>query len=330
MLKSDRSFEQLNALWNSDTTIVITSFCSSRWRFVLYCLKALHLLQSSLHRSLEDYKQTKASNVKLTGAPKMSPDTLSFSEQKVVKGAVQFIVILGISQNLQSGVGIPLELRSGFSELVTSSWNVKSVSEMERNLQLFSCVKVLLSCVVSPTLGTLILTQHLVDILAALFQLTYSGKHLDVTKKTSKSTDDRTTHSEVNTDNSSFEKDPEHAEDMTSFQNMNPASVIDYVRSKFDSEAIDSSGQKSVGTSELTETCDRTLGVAEDTDGDKNVTNDEEDQGKDPEDIAVEIDFEYCEKSLDDLLVKIYPPLLVKTLMLLQGNPKTKVRIFID
>ena len=51
-------------------------------------------------------------------APPVSPDVLSFSQQKHVATLLQFIVCLGVCPNLQPGVGIPFAKRSGFAQLI--------------------------------------------------------------------------------------------------------------------------------------------------------------------------------------------------------------------
>ena len=53
-----------------------------------------------------------------SAAPPVSPDVLSFSQQKHVTTLVQFIVCLGVCPNLHPGVGIPLAKRSGFAQLI--------------------------------------------------------------------------------------------------------------------------------------------------------------------------------------------------------------------
>lgn len=293
-LKSESEFHCLSVRWESDKTVVIPHDCSPKWRFVLFCLKALHLLRASIHDSLEAYTKTNPSDIKPIGAPKMSPDTLSFSEQKVVKGALQFIVCLGICPNLHKGVGIPLELRSGFGALVGIANGKENVTDKETNLQLYQCVKVLLSTVASPALGTMILTQHLVDILAALFQLTYLGKHQGKFDTGS---------SQENHDST------RNTEDIKSFKDMNPASVVDFVRSKFDENKPTQVHTENVlNIKSSSEHSNRRV----ESQDESSLLNDG-------------IDFRFCEEGLEELLRKIYPPLLVKTLLLLQGGPKTKV-----
>ncbi|XP_053401434.1 LOW QUALITY PROTEIN: transport and Golgi organization protein 6 homolog [Mercenaria mercenaria] len=303
VLKSDASFKKLLIWWNSDTAVVIPPECSSRWRYVLYCLKTLHLLQVSICGSLDAYNKTATSEVKEIKAPKMTPDTLSFNEQKLVKGATQFIVCLGICPCLHKGVGIPLELRSGFCALVKMAEDKETISEQERNVQLFCCMKVLMSCVTNPALGTLILTQHLVDILAALFQLAHIGKQRDLHKSNISS---ESSENGQGADNSQVEKSKENVREEESFQNMNPATIVDFVRAQFDESKM------------------MMINKIAEKDHERSKTDNGADTKGKSEEIVDKIDFKYCEKCLEDLLVKVYPPLLVKTLMLLQGGPKTK------
>lgn len=297
-LKTASEFHCLSVRWESDKTVVIPPDCSPKWRFVLFCLKALHLLNASVHDSLEAYTKTASSDVKPTGVPKMSPDTLSFSEQKVVKGALQFIVCLGICPNLHKGVGIPLELRSGFSALVDMAKEKENMTDKETNLQLYQCVRVLLSAVTSPALGTMILTQHLVDVLAALFQLVHLGKHQGKFDKGSAQDTQPENHDST-----------KKMEDISSFKDMNPASVVDFVRSKFVENKTTQMNTDNV--LDIKSSSEQNIRGVESQD-EPNLLNDA-------------IDFRFCEEGLEELLRKIYPPLLVKTLLLLQGGPKTKV-----
>ena len=312
VLKTDTNFEKLHKRWLSDTVIVIPTECSSRWRFVLYCLKTLHLLQASLHESQEFFIKTVVTGTKETKPHEMTPDTLSFNEQKVVKAALQFVICLGVCPNLLKGVGLPLELRSGFSAFISMAEGKEKVSEHEKNVQLFLCVKVLMSCVKSPALGTLILTQHLVDILASLFQLTHMGSkqiqneiHKEVKKEQVL---------DINgTQHKQSETTGDHSTEELPVHNLSPANMVDIVRSKFAQKAVTDKVETKDTDPEKPEML-------------KEVRNNEQTERELAESFD-DIDFKYCEKCLEDLLMKIYPPLLVKTLMLLQGGPKTKVLI---
>ena len=383
-LETDPAYASLKLGWKNNTTIKIPHPPSSRWHFVLYCLKTLNLLHESLKSSLEEYQQQKLENIRPSGAPPVSPDTLSFEEQKVVLTAVQFIVCLGISPNLDHGVGIPIEMRSEFIKLIQLSSDEGKLAETEKQWRLYMCLKVFVSCIFTPSLGSVILSRHLTDILAGLLQLTHSLKSpastktpevSDVGKQTSKvcdvekqfeksagntelgnaklnelcekelssretmdkksvikSTDDKITHISNSID-TNLPPASEVTADLPPASEITPASIVDHVRRQF--QEIETSTRKSK-LENAKESADNKHDL-NNLDGE--LKNDKESisksgsinleevnrHGKDDFSSEQDIDLEFCEKILEDLLEKIYPPLLVKTLLLLQGGPRPKV-----
>lgn len=317
IIQSEQRFQQFNEKWKSDRTVSIETVDISTWRFVLYCLKCLHLLQQSLNGNVEMYSKSPQPARKPSAAPTMSPDTLSINEQKVVKTAVQFIVCIGICPRLQIGVGIPIECRSGFSYLVQKTDSDICLSSTVTTGQLFSCIKILLSCTTLPALGTLILTQHLTDILAALFQLCHS-----VSRDKSESNRSKVDYSTENILASSAY--------MKSIENTNPAEIVDIVRAKSD-EKCKNKGSVDIRTKSSDTECDKndTKMVTADKyeEVDTNGTNTEATTEVNIEkcDKDLHVDFDYCKEKLEELIRKVYPPLLVRTLMLLQGGPTNKV-----
>ena len=145
-----------------------------RWHFVLYCLKMMTLLKISIHSAMEEFKKAQQVQVKKLGpneGPPLSPDTLSFGQQKTVLTALQFIMCLGIVPCLEQGVGLPLEKRSGFGSILSGS---EKIPESERFWRLLKIIRVLMECVELPSLGGLMLSRHLGDLLAGLLQLCHS------------------------------------------------------------------------------------------------------------------------------------------------------------
>ena len=117
-----------------------------------------------------DTSQKEVNELKASQAPPLSPDTLGLGQQQMVLAALEFIVILGISPNLQQGVGIPVKKRSQFGKLV-SNINLHSIHEEEKIVHLLTTLKVLVTCLHCSALGPLILSRHLSDVLASLLQL---------------------------------------------------------------------------------------------------------------------------------------------------------------
>ena len=266
-----------------------------RWRFVLYCLKLMQLLKESIERSMAEFKQSQkleeGKTYGPTDAPPLSPDTLSFGQQKTILTALQFITCLGIVPNLEYGVGIPLENRSGFGQILGGS---QKNPDEERRARLLQIIKVLMECVQQPSLGGLILSRHIGDLLAVLVQLIYSNaKKESTTKSTDKCPSEVTgpVSSTVQSDNGSG-VNSKAAESESPNQPLfhSPADI-----------ACQSAITEGAGT-ECTKTDSRHC------DKESNTPWTEHDEI-------------YCKTQLDNLLTKTYQPGVVKELLLLQGGP---------
>ncbi|XP_038077559.1 transport and Golgi organization protein 6 homolog [Patiria miniata] len=147
-----------------------------RWLYVEHCLGLLKGLKDAVVLQMIEFQEdqrTKQSKPPKPGpdvAPPLSPDTFSIGQQKNLTTVLQFIVCLGLVSNLKQGVGIPIEKRSGFGQMLAGRKSNPDDDRLKR------VVKVLLECVEQPSLGGLILTRHLGDLLAALLQICYSPK----------------------------------------------------------------------------------------------------------------------------------------------------------
>ena len=62
-----------------------------------------------------DQKAKQKAEKRWNEAPPLPADSLGVHNQKTALTAIQFVVILGICPNLVSGVGLPVEMRSGFA-----------------------------------------------------------------------------------------------------------------------------------------------------------------------------------------------------------------------
>ena len=142
-----------------------------RWTYVKTCLELLKLLKESLIKLKKESEGKKVQPVSAkrgNDAPPLPADALSVGDQKTVLTALQFVVMLGICPNLFPGVGVPVDKRSGFASLLNIRSNIKS----ERHL--FECVDTLVECIAQPSLGSLVLSRHLGDILSGLLQICYA------------------------------------------------------------------------------------------------------------------------------------------------------------
>lgn len=144
-----------------------------RWKFVKVCSELLKLLKQSLaptenRRNVIDAQTPNATSTR-SSTPSLDPKDLSVSDQKVVSTCFQFIVFLGICPNLFPGVGVPLEMRSGFGNLLKIN---NSASRNEKHL--YDCIKTMVTCIHQPALGSLVLSRHLGDVLAGLLQILHA------------------------------------------------------------------------------------------------------------------------------------------------------------
>ncbi|XP_061678940.1 transport and Golgi organization protein 6 homolog [Syngnathoides biaculeatus] len=176
-LHSDKSLQEARRL-REDVMAVATWLLNDSedvtWGFVQECL--LLLLSLSLHLSAQVklFRQTSTPSAKLRTpemAPPLPPDVLSFTQQKTVGAALQFVISLGLCPYLAPGVGVPLGHRSAFGAMVEKI--VCSQTAVEGPHRLLTTTTILLRFAELSSLATLVFTRHLGDLMAALCQLGY-------------------------------------------------------------------------------------------------------------------------------------------------------------
>lgn len=180
-LQSERSLKEVRRLkdevmvaeaqWFSINTEDVT------WGFVQECLLLLLTLAKHLSHELEVFKQNCAPPETRRQTPEMAPplppDVLSVTQQKTLRAALQFVVCLGLCPYLAPGVGVPLGCRSAFGAMVEKLVRGGQVSGEEMSRRLFITTSVLLKLAELSSLATVVFTQHLGDVMAALCQLGY-------------------------------------------------------------------------------------------------------------------------------------------------------------
>lgn len=132
---------------------ISTCVDNTSWHFVCICLETLLRLK----QSLENEKDEKT---------KM----LSVNQQKTVKSCFEMIISIGLLPNLLPGVGLNLTVRSQHAHIVQNE-NLTVVQKYEC---ICCIIRVLLCLYEEPTLHSLIIPQHLGDMLAALCQLSFA------------------------------------------------------------------------------------------------------------------------------------------------------------
>ncbi|KAH0619729.1 hypothetical protein JD844_000673 [Phrynosoma platyrhinos] len=130
---------------------------------LLLCLKRCMVLLAAGHVPLPPNPKTPEA------APPLSPDTLSVAQEKTVQAALQCVVTFGLCPYLLPGVGLPLRHRTEFSALVQEAVLPSCLSNAMRKL--YATCTGLVEVAQHPSLGSLILTRHLGDLLTGLCQL---------------------------------------------------------------------------------------------------------------------------------------------------------------
>ncbi|KAM9302351.1 transport and Golgi organization protein 6 homolog [Gastrophryne carolinensis] len=141
------------------------------WRFTLEALVLLLCLKECITQLAASFKPPKPNPKTPEAAPALSPDTLSIAQQKTIQSVLQFVVSLGICPYLLPGIGLPLQHRSEFGALVCSMVSGDLADVRTRRLYV-SCMA-LLEISGHSSLGSLLFTQHLGDVMAGLCQLGY-------------------------------------------------------------------------------------------------------------------------------------------------------------
>lgn len=183
-LQTEGSFEEVRRLreevmagahWFSSDTEDTT------WGFVQECLLLLLTLARHFSAELKLFNQTPAPSAAKQRTPEMAPplppDVLSVTQQKTLGTALQFVVSLGLSPYLAPGVGVPLGCRSAFGAMVEQLVRGGAMSVVGRRL--LTTTNILLQLAELSSLATLVFTQHLGDVMAALCQLGYQPHRVD-------------------------------------------------------------------------------------------------------------------------------------------------------
>lgn len=155
------------------------------WSFVQECLLLLLSLARHLSAELKLFQQTPAPSAKLRTpemAPPLPPDVLSFSQQKTIGTALQFVVSFGLCPFLAPGVGVPLGYRSAFGAMVEKM--VSGQTAVGAAHRLLTTTTMLLRLAELSSLATLVFTRHLGDVIAALCQLGYQPRKSKMTSST--------------------------------------------------------------------------------------------------------------------------------------------------
>ncbi|XP_061450194.1 transport and Golgi organization protein 6 homolog isoform X2 [Rhineura floridana] len=139
------------------------------WSFTCHALLLLLCLKQCMGLLAAAFCPPQPNPKMAEAAPPLSPDTLSIAQEKIIQAALQFVVTLGLCPYLLPGVGLPLGNRTEFSDLVQEVVSPGCLSSATRKL--YATCSVLMEVARHPSLGSLILTRHLGDLMAGLCQL---------------------------------------------------------------------------------------------------------------------------------------------------------------
>ncbi|GFG37493.1 hypothetical protein Cfor_00861, partial [Coptotermes formosanus] len=131
-----------------------------RWRFVCVSLYILLSLKKCLSEKTSKCK----------GKEQPTADLLSVSQQKTIRTCLQFVISMGVLPSLLPGVGISLAARSTSSHKL----KVEELVVLEKYERLAGVTRGLVACFEQPSLRSLILVQHLGDLVASLAQLSFA------------------------------------------------------------------------------------------------------------------------------------------------------------
>ena len=296
--KSNPDKENLKRESKSENADLIHFKDAIRWTFVETCLELLKLLKEALINVIIDEQASgKKGDQKKRGnkAPPLPADALGVADQKAVLTAIQFVVILGICPNLISGVGAPVEKRSGFASILNIHCTVKS----ERRL--FECVNALVDCIAQPSLGALILSRHLGDVLAGLLQLCFAPVSVYSDNKTSltASTDLKSDYCGTNLSDSLHNHSCEDSNEAVK----NPHNLT----------KVDSTAKSLVKD----DSCDQ-LEPSDFYMLNQNPQNRTEDS--DHKLFITSSEREKCGQNLQRILDRVYQPMVIRELLMLQGG----------
>jgi hypothetical protein len=280
------------------------------------CQVLLFSLHEIIQQKMAQFKKMEKPELKPNEAPPLSPDTLSVNHQKILLSILQFIAVLGVCPHLQPGVGIPLERRSEFGKLLLESSVFPDMSSQESYVSFLKTVWVLVTCLGSRSLGQVILSCHLGDILAALLQIVHG-------RQNSKGESEETTEVKER-DQSGNNADSEGRKMDTDSGKWTPATMVDMVTQRIHTDSINKRNESKIqndsDTSENPQQSQSSKGQEE------TRTKLQQSADKDKELIDTEcggwaMGVSFCEESLGDLIKKVHPSLLVRELLMLQGAP---------
>lgn len=304
-----------------------------KWSFTCHCLKMLEILCTSTNHVMkvfhekEEMKKQQEKELKPSQGPPLSPDTLSVGQQKTVLTAIQFVVILGLSPNLEEGVGLHASKRSGFGEVIDLQDEDDKVDDFEKCSRMIRCVRVLLKCSKIESLGTLIFSRHLGDILAALLQLVHRQKFMLQQRKSAEGCQSDKIERTTAIGNSAATEDAEkvnfgivNSSASTPSEKWTPATIVDMTVKQQSINDIDCSNSNQQTSSKDTSSFNN-LSI----ENQNGVFKESEFQIQENtvlNEILVDRQgLDFCEDSLNDLLEKISQPLIVRELLVLQGGP---------
>ena len=160
-------FDQLREQYFVDVKGEVT------WYFTSLCLCLLQRLKDCLDQLL--LTDTAQPSRKLQ-YPELPPNILSIQQQKIVQAMVQFIIMLGISPYLLSGVAVSLKHRTRSRDTLVTIKQLQQSAHMtneQRAWHLYKCCSVLVQCSDQPSLKAAIFPTHLIDVISGLLQICY-------------------------------------------------------------------------------------------------------------------------------------------------------------
>lgn len=159
-------FDQLREQYLVDVVEEVT------WYFTSMCLCLLEMLSNCLDQLM--VTNTTPSPRKLQ-YPELPANILSIQHQKIVQTMGQFIIMLGLSPYLLSGVGVPLKQRTSSPDTMAIIKQLQRahMTNKQKAWHLYKCCSVLVKCVNQPSLKAAVYPSYLTDVVSGLLQVCY-------------------------------------------------------------------------------------------------------------------------------------------------------------
>jgi len=145
-----------------------------RWSYVEQGLALLNQLCQCLVRLRGKECQLASAGTRTNQAPPLPADSISIGHQSCISGLVQIILVFGAVPSFIPGVGIPVDKRTKFADVLKDEKRRKDLNIEDYHSRLVRVVSGLTTLLEHDGLANIILSRHFGDLVAGLIQLGYA------------------------------------------------------------------------------------------------------------------------------------------------------------